>query len=67
MQKSEKALLLIANIEQDKKGLDYRIEEILNLCDTGKVDVEGVVVQNLKKPQRTNSGSHPLRESAWSN
>ena len=50
MHKSEKALLLIANMQQDKKGLDYRIEEILNLCDTGKVDVEGVVVQNLKTP-----------------
>tara|TARA_B100000700_G_scaffold318883_1_gene412944 strand:- start:2157 stop:3287 length:1131 start_codon:yes stop_codon:yes gene_type:complete len=63
MQKSEKALLLIANIEQDKKGLDYRIEEILNLCDTGKVDVEGVVVQNLKKPQRSYIGSGKLNES----
>ena len=63
MQKSEKALLLIANIEQDKKGLDYRIEEILNLCDTGKVDVQGVVVQNLKKSQRSYIGSGKLNES----
>ena len=63
MQKSEKALLLIANIEQDKKGLDYRIEEILNLCDTGKVDVKGVVVQNLKKSQRSYIGSGKLNES----
>ena len=63
MQKSEKALLLIANIEQDKKGLDYRIEEILNLCDTGKVDVEGVVVQNLKHPLRSYIGSGKLNES----
>mgnify|MGYP005683299121 FL=1 len=63
MHKSEKALLLIANMQQDKKGLDYRIEEILNLCDTGKVDVEGVVVQNLKKPQRSYIGSGKLNES----
>ena len=63
MQKSEKALLLIANIQQDKKGLDYRIEEILNLCDTGKVDVQGVVVQNLKKSQRSYIGSGKLNES----
>ena len=63
MHKSEKALLLIANMQQDKKGLDYRIEEILNLCDTGKVDVEGVVVQNLKKPQRRYIGSGKLNES----
>ena len=63
MQKSEKALLLIANIKHDKKGLDYRIEEILNLCDTGKVDVEGVVVQNLKHPLRSYIGSGKLNES----
>ena len=63
MQKSEKALLLIANIQQDKKSLDYRIEEILNLCDTGKVDVEGVIVQNLKKPQRSYIGSGKLNET----
>ncbi len=63
MHKSEKALLLIANMQQDKKDLDYRIEEILNLCDTGKVDVEGVVVQNLKKPQRSYIGSGKLNES----
>ena len=63
MHKSEKALLLIANMQQDKKGLDYRIEEILNLCDTGKVDVEGVVVQNLKNPQRSYIGSGKLNES----
>ena len=63
MHKSEKALLLIANMQQDKKGLDYRIEEILNLCDTGKVDVEGVVVQNLKKPHRRYIGSGKLNES----
>jgi len=63
MHKSEKALLLIANMQQDKKSLDYRIEEILNLCDTGKVDVEGVVVQNLKKPQRGYIGSGKLNES----
>ena len=31
MQKIEKALLLVANLSQDKKFLDYRIEEILNL------------------------------------
>ena len=63
MQKSEKALLLIANIKHDNKGLDYRIEEILNLCDTGKVDVEGVVVQNLKHPLRSYIGSGKLNES----
>jgi len=63
MQKSEKALLLIANIQQDKKSLDYRIEEILNLCDTGKVDVEGVIVQNLKKPLRSYLGSGKLNET----
>lgn len=63
MQKSEKALLLIANIQQDKKSLDYRIEEILNLCDTGKVDVEGVIVQNLKKPLRSYIGSGKLNET----
>ena len=63
MHKSEKALLLIANMQQDKKGLDYRIEEILNLCDTGKVDVEGVVVQNLKNPLRSYIGSGKLNES----
>ena len=63
MQKSEKALLLIANILQDKKSLDYRIEEILNLCDTGKVDVEGVIVQNLKKPLRSYIGSGKLNET----
>ena len=63
MQKSEKALLLIANIQQDKKSLDYRIEEILNLCDTGKVDVEGVIVQNLKKPLRSYMGSGKLNET----
>ena len=61
MHKSEKALLLIANMQQDKKGLDYRIEEILNLCDTGKVDVEGVVVQNLKNPQRSYIGSGKIK------
>ena len=63
MQKSEKALLLIANILQDKKSLDYRIEEVLNLCDTGKVDVEGVIVQNLKKPLRSYIGSGKLNET----
>ncbi len=63
MQKSEKALLLIANMQQDKKSLDYRIEEILNLCDTGKVDVEGVIVQNLKKPLRSYIGSGKLNET----
>ena len=63
MQKSEKALLLIANIQQDKKSLDYRIEEILNLCDTGKVDVEGVIVQNLKKPLRSYIGLGKLNET----
>ena len=63
MQKSEKALLLIANIQQDKKSLDYRIEEILNLCDTGKVDVEGVIVKNLKKPLRSYIGSGKLNET----
>ena len=63
MQKSEKALLLIANIQQDKKSLDYRVEEILNLCDTGKVDVEGVIVQNLKKPLRSYIGSGKLNET----
>ena len=63
MQKSEKALLLIANIQQDKKSLDYRIEEILNLCDTGKVDVGGVIVQNLKKPLRSYIGSGKLNET----
>jgi len=63
MQKIEKALLLIANLNQDKKNLDYRIEEILNLCDTGKVDVEGIIVQNLKKPQRSYIGSGKLQES----
>ena len=34
MQKIEKAILLVANLGNDKKSLDYRIEEILNLCDT---------------------------------
>ena len=63
MHKSEKALLLIANMQQDKKGLDYRIEEILNLCDTGKVDVEGVIVKNLKKPLRSYIGSGKLNET----
>mgnify|MGYP003315473958 CR=1 FL=1 len=52
MQKIEKALLLVANLSQDKKILDYRIEEILNLCDTSKVDIQGIVVQNIKKPLR---------------
>ena len=50
MQKIEKALLLVANLSLDKKILDYRIEEILNLCDTSKVDIQGIIVQNIKKP-----------------
>ena len=63
MQKIEKALLLVANLSQDKKILDYRIEEILNLCDTSKVDIQGIVVQNIKKPLRSYLGSGKLKES----
>ena len=63
MQKIEKALLLVANLGQDKKILDYRIEEILNLCDTSKVDIQGIVVQNIKKPLRSYLGSGKLKES----
>ena len=63
MQKIEKALLLVANLSQDKKILDYRIEEILNLCDTSKVDIQGIIVQNIKKPLRSYLGSGKLKES----
>ena len=63
MQKIEKALLLVANLSQDKKILDYRIEEILNLCDTSKVDIQEIVVQNIKKPLRSYLGSGKLKES----
>ena len=63
MQKIEKALLLVANLSQDKKILDYRIEEILNLCDTSKVDIQVIIVQNIKKPLRSYLGSGKLKES----
>ena len=64
MQKIEKAILLVANLGNDKKSLDYRIEEILNLCDTSKVDIQGVVVQNIKTPLRSYLGSGKLKESS---
>jgi len=63
MQKIEKALLLVANLNQDKKILDYRIEEILNLCDTSKVDIQDIVIQNIKKPLRGYLGSGKLKDS----
>ena len=63
MQKIEKALLLVANLSQDKKILDFRIEEILNLCDTSKVDIQSIIVQNIKKPLRSYLGSGKLKDS----
>ena len=63
MQKIEKAILLVANLGNDKKSLDYRIEEILNLCDTSKVDIQGIVVQNIKKPLRSYLGSREPKKA----
>ena len=61
---TEKAHILIAeDLTQSGWDLDDRLEEILNLCESGNTEVSGLTLQRLKKPVRTYLGSGKLNEA----